>query len=371
MTWNLSKSKALNAYRDWLPGRPIRIIVWIVVWECIALISALLWNLQMRPIAWEKLILGKTLVWQCWAALVPIILVFSAKYSIVSQGQRILNAVMLFVMSIIVQLIYGAAYVLCLEIALIRSITWRWTEAYASSYLSQSAMYFFLAVWLVIMIEHLFQYAHQVQDERARAARIEAEKKRAQLDSVLSRLNPHFLYNVLNSISGLILKSEPKRAADAIGGLGQFLRAALEHQTDEFVTIDEETRLADEFIGLMQVRFGKKIEFTNKIGRDTLSCLVPSMILIPLLENAIKHGLGSDNDGVAIELDCFKTDSEILIKLTSSIPDRENGSTTNGFGIGLNNLKERLEISCGSAANLTVAETANNYSVTMRLPLER
>ncbi len=187
--------------------------------------------------------------------------------------------------------------------------------------------------------------------------RLEEQEKllmAARLDALASQINPHFLFNALTSISSLI-RSQPETARTLIVKLSGLLRRLLRSQ-DHFVTLDEELRAVDEYLAIEAIRFGPSLTIRKDIAPDSLSVMVPSMILQPLVENSIKHGLSSKVGGGQVTIRSSRRDGHTVIEVIDNglgIPgDRLPGAI--GDGIGLRNVNERLKVIYGANCQLAL-----------------
>jgi len=213
-----------------------------------------------------------------------------------------------------------------------------------------------IRIWNSARIEHRLQE----QEHLLLAAKIEALK---------SQINPHFLFNTLTSISSLI-RSEPDTARMLIIKLSALLRRLLRsHQ--HFVSLREELESIDEYLAIEVVRFGPKLSVKKEISPDTLDMVVPSMILQPLVENSIKHGLSPKVGGGRILLRTERRPGGVFIEVHDDglgmSADRLDEALTGG--IGLSNVNERLRVIYGEHCQLRLKSTPDQgTSVSMELP---
>ena len=213
-----------------------------------------------------------------------------------------------------------------------------------------------IKIWNSARIEHRLQE----QEKLLLAAKIEALK---------SQINPHFLFNTLASISSLI-RSQPETARTLIIKLSGLLRRLIRsHQ--HFVTLREELEAIDEYLDIEVVRFGSKLRVQKEIGADTLELIVPSMLLQPLVENSIKHGLARKIGPGSIVIRSWRDNGRGVIEIeddgTGFLLDRLN--QTMSSGIGLANVRERLHVIYGAASQLTLSsEPGVGTRVRIELP---
>jgi two-component system LytT family sensor kinase len=181
----------------------------------------------------------------------------------------------------------------------------------------------------------------------------------ARLDALQSQVNPHFLFNTLNSISSLV-RFDPDRARELIVKLSKILRRLLGKHGD-FVPLREEIEFIDDYLDIEVVRFGRdKLRICKDLDSDTLDIVIPSMLLQPLVENSIKHGLAPKVDGGSITLRSRIQEGKLVIQVEddgvgmSAPPAVAAHSMSSGAGIGMMNVAERLHVLFGDEGKMTV-----------------
>jgi two-component system, LytTR family, sensor kinase len=214
------------------------------------------------------------------------------------------------------------------------------------------------------------------------ASRIEIKLKEqkqlvleARLDALQRQINPHFLFNTLNSIASLI-RFRPEMARDMIVQLGNILRALLKDH-DSYVPFREELTFADDYLGIEVVRFGaEKLRVVKEIDDRTLEVLVPCMMLQPLIENSIKHGLEPRLQGGTITLRSRVRDATMIVEVEddgvgmADDRSRDIGYSSRGNGIGMRNVRERLEMLYGNGARFEViSRPGRGTRVTLEIPM--
>src|SRR5437870_5115777 len=199
-----------------------------------------------------------------------------------------------------------------------------------------------IKIWNTARIEHRLQE----QEKLLLAAKIEALK---------SQINPHFLFNTLTSISSLI-RSQPETARTLINKLSGLLRRLLRSH-EHFVTVREELESIDEYLDIEVVRFGPKLRVRKEIAPDTIDVVVPSMILQPLVENSIKHGLSRKVGTGTITIRSWRENARVMIEVEDDGMGflLERLEQPMASGIGLANVRERLRVIYGATYQLTMA----------------
>jgi two-component system LytT family sensor kinase len=195
----------------------------------------------------------------------------------------------------------------------------------------------------------------------------------ARMEALQNQINPHFLFNTLNSVSSLV-RFDPDTAREMIIKLANILRRLL-NNTEAFVPLSEELEFIDNYLDIEVVRFGRdKLHVVKEIEVASLDVTVPSMLLQPLVENCIKHGLSSKIEGGSIYLRSRVTDVGLIIEveddgvgMTAGAPGQPNGEST---GIGMANVAERLKVLYSGSASMTVNSSPGSGTlIRLRLPI--
>ena len=171
----------------------------------------------------------------------------------------------------------------------------------------------------------------------------------ARLAALTSQINPHFLFNTLNSVSSLI-RTDPNQARVMVVKLSKVLRRLL-RKHENFSALRDELNFIEDYLSIEVVRFGDKLRFETDVAADTLDMLVPSMLLQPLVENSIKHGLSSKVEGGTIWIRTRRTESRLHLRVEDNgvgIPEEKLGTLLEHGGIGVSNVNERLKVLFGS-----------------------
>src|SRR5579862_3093640 len=189
----------------------------------------------------------------------------------------------------------------------------------------------------------------------------------ARMEALQSQINPHFLFNTLNSISSLV-RAKPDSAREMIVKLGNILRRLL-RKGDSFVPLREEIEFLDDYLDIEVARFGRdKLKVVKELEPESLDHLVPSMILQPLVENAVKHGFSSKVEAGSIYLRSRRAEHRLVIEVEDDGVGMAEASASSGTGIGMVNVTERLQVVYGDAAEINV-ESAPNRGTMIRLVL--
>lgn len=217
-------------------------------------------------------------------------------------------------------------------------------------------------VALTYMLSIALHYAfHEIESSR----RAELLAREAQLKALKAQINPHFLFNSLNSISALT-SIDPARAREMCIGLADFLRASLRLGERDTVPFGEELALTNMYLSVERARFGKRLRLIRDIDPGCDACEVPALLIQPLVENAVKHGIAMMADGGEILISVHR--ERDLLRFSVSNPFDPEAPVQARNGIGLRNVRARLEARYGSAAKMQIDATDRNYQVTIALP---
>jgi hypothetical protein len=216
--------------------------------------------------------------------------------------------------------------------------------------------------------------ARQLQHEKETALAATAMAHQAQLRMLRYQLNPHFLFNTLNAISTLVLDGRRDQANGMVSALSGFLRYSLDSDPEQRVTLDQEIESVRRYLGIEQVRFGERLRVGIMVTPEAAGALVPSLILQPLIENAIKFAVSRREEGGRIEIVAHTVDGALEITLRDDGPGSADYAPKSGggHGVGLANTRERLRVLYGDRQSFTIRTCEPRGTlVTLRLPLER
>jgi len=209
--------------------------------------------------------------------------------------------------------------------------------------------------------------ATESRDAERRAAEARTLAREAELQALRIQINPHFLFNCLHSISALATMDGP-RAREMCIRLADFLRNSLRLGEREIIPLEEELALARNYLEVEQVRFGARLTVEECIDPECRECGVPALLLQPLVENAVKHGVAGLVEGGAIRLEARRRGDGVTIVLENAFdPETAAGRS---LGLGLRNVRRRLTVRYGEEAQLEAGPAGDRYRVSLRLPCE-
>jgi sensor histidine kinase YesM len=223
-------------------------------------------------------------------------------------------------------------------------------------------------------------YARAMRDQainrarlEARAAALETSVAQARLDALSMQMNPHFLFNTLTAISGLVSQERKAEAREVIQRLGELLRQSLGNGgSGPFTTVAREAALVEDYLYIQRIRFSDRLGATIDIDRDARDCLIPSMLLQPLVENAIRHGVEPREGKGTVQVSVRREADSLRINISDSGAGFRLGGDGRPAreGIGIANTRERLDHIYGSAASLQLQNrTGGGAEAIVILPL--
>jgi two-component sensor histidine kinase len=309
-----------------------------ILWEGSSCVVATAWLLLQRRVAsrWNHYLdqplkwFGKHFVWLPVIAFTFIVLIYAIRHGVYA--------------------LTGETY---------QHASWGYTFLYESI-----KLVLFTGLWLAIIFG-LASFSRW-REERERLLELQKHLAESQLAQLKAQLQPHFLFNALNTISSL-MQSDVERADRLLARLADLLRASLAVGARHLTSLREEWKLLELYASIMQERFAGRVTLSWDASEEALEAAVPAMLLQPLLENAYKHGVERSSQTVAIRVQARRAGDtlRILIHNTGSL------SATQAGGIGLRNCHERLALVYGERAQLTLAPDADGVAATVTLPYSR
>lgn len=219
---------------------------------------------------------------------------------------------------------------------------------------------------LAVAIHYLIMAFEESRQAERRTLELMILAQSAELRALKAQINPHFLFNSLNSISALTSQNPPA-ARTMAESLANFLRRSLRLGTQDTVTLEEEISLSLSYLDIEQIRFGSRLKIEMNIEEDCKRCPVPPLILQPLIENAINHGIAQLVEGGTITLTARRNGSRLLLNIQNPCdPDRKRNR---GTGMGLENVRSRLRAQFEAIARLDTTESDKRFRVDLTIPL--
>lgn len=330
------------------------------------LFSALGFGMLM---SWERALGSGLADWYVWGALVPLVFWISHRFRL---GRGTWPGMLLLHLSFSVIL---SLLQLLLTTALAESFAWIGGKPFPFL----RGLGFALAVkfhwnvviyWAIVGLSHALAYSRESREQELRASRLESQLAQAQIEALKTQLHPHFLFNTLNAISELIYEN-PEAAERMIAHLSELLRTTLEASGDQEVPLRQELDFLQRYLEIQEVRFGDRLTTRLDVDPGVRDALVPNLILQPLVENAIRHGIGPRSVPGRIEIHARSQKEMLCLQVCdngSGLPNNDLSAIKEGVGLG--NTRARLRQLYGAAQNLALSNpSGGGLVVTLMLPL--
>ena len=264
--------------------------------------------------------------------------------------------------------VFNALFDLFWTVFVAQNLQASWTEIPSNLWRAYAAAFNYFLVFSVNLALFQLSFARRrsLTTER-QLVDAQSEAHQAQLAALRYQINPHFLFNALNSISALIVTRRNEDAEQMTSKLSGFLRSSLSTDPAELVPLEEELHLIEEYLDLESVRFGERLDATIDCEPEAGDALVPGFLVQPLVENAIKHGVGPSRDPVHIQIKAIVEEGDLCITVEN---DRIEGAGDGhrGTGVGLENVRRRLQTVYGGHASLEVEARPSSYCATICIP---
>jgi two-component system, LytTR family, sensor kinase len=229
--------------------------------------------------------------------------------------------------------------------------------------------YFFFAAWASFYIA--ISGGARLRAAERRAARAERDAQAAQLRALRYQVNPHFLFNTLNSLSSLVMARREEEAESMIVNLSTFFRSSLALDPSADVTLADEIEFQKLYLDIEKVRFPRRLAARFDIPDDLRAARVPPLLLQPLVENAIKHGVARTTEPVTLTLSAREEDARLILTVENDRGPAPGSDSPEGTGVGLANVCERLAARFAGAADCEAGPLpGGGYRVTLSMPLE-
>lgn len=219
---------------------------------------------------------------------------------------------------------------------------------------------------LIILTYYLTVSLVNLSEKNAREARLESVVKETELKMLRSQINPHFLFNSLNSISYLTI-TDPEKARDMVVKLSEFMRYSLSRKDEQPVTLRSELENLRLYLDIEKVRFGDKLSIEEVIQDECLDFRIPVMLLQPLYENAVKHGVYESTETVKITTRARMTEGYLEIIVSNNFNPAP--SVKKGTGTGLSNVARRMELFYGNQASMNTSKENNIFTISLYMPV--
>jgi sensor histidine kinase YesM len=346
--------------------------------------SILLGAKSGRPISISYLVFGELAYAAIWMALTPLVLWLAARFPFTKkQWIRPLWTHLGF--SLLVALCHKGIHGIILTLYRVgfEGVTFSWAMPY--NFMLSYFDYGIQLYWIILLLHHAYGYYARSQQNELRSIQLEKMLVESQLQALKMQLQPHFLFNSLNAIYMLIEK-DPKLARSTLRKLSELLRCTLDRVGSQEVRLKEELEFLALYLEIEQIRFGERLKVTISVPPGLEEARVPNMILQPLVENAVKHGIATIRGDAILEISASQENGTLELCVFNNgsgngndSADSRNGGEPGRQGIGIANTRARLERLYGSSQSFKLTESPGRgvtasltipYSVAGRNPGE-
>jgi two-component system, LytTR family, sensor kinase len=348
---------------------------WIAaIWLAGALFDAsqtlLIMHAEGRVHPWLPLFGTELLSWLPWMLATPFIIRLAHRYSLILGAH--LRPVTVHLAAFVVVSVVTEAWSATLQMLFNpwehhRSPTF-W-DTWSTTLIYQ-VLTFLIAYVLILTVTYLLDAREGAARQRTEAARLSEELSKAQLAALRRQMEPHFVYNALHSISGLVRNDRKDAAVSMIVGLSEFLRRASEDSHRSLVPLAEEADYLQRYLEIQKARFGDRLRVSVDIPDELLRAEVPNLLLQPLVENSIKHGIEQRIVGGTVRVAAVRLDGTLRLTVSNDGPTLPRDWEAARIGVGIGNLRTRLEILYGDGFDLQLRPVeTGGADVVVTLPI--
>jgi sensor histidine kinase YesM len=368
---NQNKSQGVLSWDHWW----VRWCFGFLVWTSLAFFFALrtyLGALQANaPVSWKATLTGYLADFYLWGLVSPLIFKLARRFELRARLPRNL-------------LIHTGLSVLFSFVVLSAAAPIFWYFGYPNltrnptlltlvrnSAFSVYYLHLGLTIyWATLIVAHASQYYRDLREGEARAGQLATQLAQAQLQALKMQIHPHFLFNTLNSIAALLHK-DVETADRMIARLGDFLRLTLRRSDAQTVVFGQELEFLKCYLDIEHIRFQDRLHVAMEIEQEALDVLVPNLILQPIVENAIRHGIARQTISGRVTIRAFKRQERLIMEVEDNGPGLEHGKPLGNLsgGIGLSNTRARLQQFYGQDYQFEIANsTGRGVIVTLDIP---
>jgi two-component system, LytTR family, sensor kinase len=353
--------------------RPARWL-WIAsIWLGIALFSSVQYVLVMRAermhYSWTRLFATLLLSWLVWALATPLVLRLGRKYPPVRF--RPVSTWLIHVATCAIVGVTSAAWEALLLELLNPMLKSPAPGPFRSVWLDTlyNEVLLYLSIYAALLaISYILESKQRMIRQQIETARLNEQFSKAQLDALRRQIEPHFLFNALNAIAGLVREKRNDAAVTMIVGLSEFLRKVVDTSDRHEVPLGEEVQFLQKYLDIQKVRFADRLQLSVDVPEELFTAHVPSLILQPVVENSIKHGIAKEIRGGWIRVSAFRSNGRLTLRVYNDGPSLPTEWDKSKSGIGIDNLRSRLRAMFGDAFELSLRNLDAGVEVLISVP---
>jgi len=343
-----------------ITGRRRSILIYSLVWVAIAILQgSLSWYFQKFPLV---VVITDALISNGLFAILGLLAWYPTRYIPFQKNTPVYSSVAHVVAGLLV-----IATWLLLSLGMLNALFSHETAyvEYQNKSIVWRGVLGGLIYLVLVLIYYLASSSQKLQERIRQEEQLKNLVRETELNMLKSQINPHFLFNSLNSISSLTMSS-PAEARDMIIRLSDFLRYSLKHRENEYVSLNEELGHMKDYLAIEKVRFGDRLSYDFKISKSCEKFPVPTMIFQPLFENAIRHSVYESTEPVSVCFECIP-DGDVVRTIVSNDFDPDI-PTRGGTGVGLQNVRQRIELAYEGKGSVRWMAEGGKFTVSILFP---
>lgn len=325
-------------WADWF-NLPAYVLVWSIPGVAALSFYYLNQTVMAQPLNWSYALISTLPNWYIWAFLTPVIVKLSRSHPIDQDNwKQVLTTV--HIPALVASMLVHSAVNLML---------FRTTGLHEEVSLGLYRVHFFTRIHAniftytaIVGLYSAWEYYRRYVSREAQTAALQIQLAQANLRALKMQIHPHFLFNTLHSVAALVRKSENRLAVNMLGQLGQFLRLALENKGQQEIPLEQELDFLRRYLAIEQTRFGDRLRVEIEMDEELQGAYVPNLILQPIVENAIHHGISPSMDKGVIRIFARLKDEVVSMTVADNGPGLRNPERLQK-GVGVGNTQERLE----------------------------
>ena len=306
--------------------------------------------------AWTQLFVTILFSWLPWALATPVVMYLGRRFPPVRL--RSVSTWLIHLAAALTINLLAGAWRAFMEVAMNPwanpngpgSFTSLWSQTFNNGLLATIIFYA-----SILAISYVLESRERIAHQQAETARLNEQLSKAQLDALRHQLEPHFLFNALNAVAALVREERNDDAVNIIAGLSDLLRHVLQDSSKQQVPLREELELLDKYLAIQKVRFSDRLHIDAHIPAELLQAQVPSLILQPIVENALKHGIAKRAQGGLVSIAASRLNGHLLLSVYNDGPELSADWKHSVSGVGLSNLVTRLRGLYGSQFEFSLA----------------
>ncbi|MDP9159696.1 MAG: histidine kinase [Acidobacteriota bacterium] len=344
------------------PIEPLRKPRWIwiaLIWSGIGLFDAIqtvfVMHAEGMHHAWVRLFVTLLLSWLPWALATPLVVHLGRRYPL---GKTTSLSAWLIHIGVCLNIgLISAALTAGLEVSLnpwaISSPAQPFIQLLFKKFYNGLLSYIILYAFMVA-ISYVLDFKERLAHQRTETARLNEQLSKAQLDALRRQIEPHFLFNTLNSIAGLVRENRKDDAVNMIVRLSDFLRRVVENSNRQNASLGEEMEFLQKYLDIQKVRFAERLQVTVNVPGELRPAVIPRLILQPMVENAVKHGVAKRAQGGMIRIAAIRSNGMLNLSVYNDGPILPFGWREGSSGTGISNVRSRLQALYGDKFELNL-----------------